>query len=564
MDPYRAYFGPNAFDPKNPYYPYHDAQSPEFKEEEEYWPPGAPMTDTQLQGPQGHGMPHQAPFYRPPDLEDHYWETNEDTTANDAVAVLIHGTILLVFVMLILNFLALFPALLTVMTDSGNSPGEVWLYFIVPFPPFLVSVEYFLDSWFGINLRLGGGSLVAYFGIIVFSIILSYSYIFRKDAEVFFLETYQGITGSDLEEVDQIPLVGPVLDRFLDTIRARRWRNSQPRERIVATGGLSLPEMDIFQGTKKAEPGQQSPNPLQDTSRVEPPPTLSAETGAAPKASLHRFQGPPNPYVMMGGARPSGEETSKGVTGQGGMPQTQAQIPKTSFFDNDDNKFASDENTFTLVAKFFMVYIFTSLLYLAITIVIFGQTLESPEWLAKMKLWEQAFGLARASVFEEVQARVLLLGLPLYLCHRYFKKDMVKSQGGLAGYLFGGDKELDDWAVLFLVTSSLLFGLAHLSGWDIFKIIPTFIGGLMMGYLFLKKGVPAAILFHFLIDYDSMLPRFFDPGFMLTGYITAVFWVLIPAGGILTLYYGNNILIWLRERYREYRSEKTGEPVRNK
>jgi membrane protease YdiL (CAAX protease family) len=54
-----------------------------------------------------------------------------------------------------------------------------------------------------------------------------------------------------------------------------------------------------------------------------------------------------------------------------------------------------------------------------------------------------------------------------------------------------------------MIISGALFGLAHYSGWDdqAWKVLATGIMGVFLGYLFVRFGLYAAILMHFIIDY---------------------------------------------------------------
>lgn len=60
---------------------------------------------------------------------------------------------------------------------------------------------------------------------------------------------------------------------------------------------------------------------------------------------------------------------------------------------------------------------------------------------------------------------------------------------------------MNNTAVFFIIVSAAIFSYAHLDGWDAFKLAPTFVTGLALGYLFVKYGVHASIMLHFLIDY---------------------------------------------------------------
>ncbi len=113
-------------------------------------------------------------------------------------------------------------------------------------------------------------------------------------------------------------------------------------------------------------------------------------------------------------------------------------------------------------------------------------------------LWEKLWSLLRASVWEEVICRILYIGLPLGAVY------ILKGKGApYRRYIFGGNFQFGPWEKFFLVFSSAIFSLAHIFSWDLYKIPPTFLAGLALGYLFLKYGVYASIMLHFFIDYLS-------------------------------------------------------------
>jgi hypothetical protein len=43
--------------------------------------------------------------------------------------------------------------------------------------------------------------------------------------------------------------------------------------------------------------------------------------------------------------------------------------------------------------------------------------------------------------------------------------------------------------------------MAHTTNWGYWKAIPTFVAGLALGYLYLRKGIHTSIILHFSIDY---------------------------------------------------------------
>ena len=138
--------------------------------------------------------------------------------------------------------------------------------------------------------------------------------------------------------------------------------------------------------------------------------------------------------------------------------------------------------------------------------------------------WFWLFELANAGVYEEFAFRLLLIGLPMAIGSVALRILEVNRHGvaggpGAAGryiagawrYLLGGAVRRDSsketlvasWA--FLIASSAIFGLAHAPGWGWWKVIPAMVAGLGFGYLFLRHGIGAAILAHFVNDYAAAL-----------------------------------------------------------
>lgn len=149
-----------------------------------------------------------------------------------------------------------------------------------------------------------------------------------------------------------------------------------------------------------------------------------------------------------------------------------------------------------------------------------------------MTVWQLMF----APVWEEVAARVLLIGAPLLIVAAVRRnRDRVWWK-----YLVGGNFEMKPEVVFFLIVSSVMFGLGHWlagSGWGIWKILPAAIGGLFMGYLFLKKGLFASIIFHFSVDTEALLVLAPNSNLALSGFlgVVTVIWSII--GAVFFIYY---------------------------
>jgi membrane protease YdiL (CAAX protease family) len=149
----------------------------------------------------------------------------------------------------------------------------------------------------------------------------------------------------------------------------------------------------------------------------------------------------------------------------------------------------------------------------------------SPILITAANVWVFLFELANAGVYEEVAFRLLLIGVPMAIGSLILRTMEVNRAGGrwngpgsarrhIAGawrFLLGGavrrasgrETLLAAWALLFV--SSVLFGLAHAPGWGWWKVLPSFVAGLGFGYLFLRHGLGAAILAHFVNDYAFSL-----------------------------------------------------------
>ncbi len=157
-------------------------------------------------------------------------------------------------------------------------------------------------------------------------------------------------------------------------------------------------------------------------------------------------------------------------------------------------------------------------------VVLAGIKPTSPINITSANAWVWLFEFANAGVYEEFAFRLLLIGVPMAL-GSVIVRIMEVNRGGswngpgsagrhIAGawrYLIGGVVRNDSpketlvaaWAFLF--ASSAIFGLAHAPGWGLWKVVPAMVAGLGFGYLFLRHGIGAAILAHFVNDYAITL-----------------------------------------------------------
>ena len=155
-------------------------------------------------------------------------------------------------------------------------------------------------------------------------------------------------------------------------------------------------------------------------------------------------------------------------------------------------------NSFILLFQLFMAILFFNMVVVFLHTLIAGSSPSVPGSLGEsVSLESKLYILANASVYEEIATRVILIGIPLYFVARFSgKKDRPWYR-----YLLGGRMKIGFAAYFFSFFSALLFGLAHFEGWGMWKVLPTFVSGLAFSYIFLKKGVFPAFVFHFLFDY---------------------------------------------------------------
>lgn len=186
-----------------------------------------------------------------------------------------------------------------------------------------------------------------------------------------------------------------------------------------------------------------------------------------------------------------------------------------------------------------------------------GIETSSPIFITSSNVWVFLFELANAGVYEEVAFRLLLIGVPMGIGSFVLRTMEVNRAGGrwngpgsarrhVGGawrFLLGGtvrrtsgrETLLAAWALLFI--SSALFGLAHAPGWGWWKVLPSFVAGLGFGYLFLRHGVGAAILAHFVNDYAFSLYYMNIGGTAVEVLLTLMFLGLTIAGAGFFLWY---------------------------
>ena len=164
--------------------------------------------------------------------------------------------------------------------------------------------------------------------------------------------------------------------------------------------------------------------------------------------------------------------------------------PAKKLVKEKDKKAISNTALFEVCVLFAALYAFEFAFALVLTAL--GVDMQG---LPERETWLWMFDLLEAPVWEEIITRILYLGVPLAIYYA------VKKKKGAWKCIFGGNIKIDRFALIFIIFSAFMFGAGHLSGWGAWKFVPTFLFGLIAGYLFCKYGVYATIAMHFLTDY---------------------------------------------------------------
>jgi hypothetical protein len=172
----------------------------------------------------------------------------------------------------------------------------------------------------------------------------------------------------------------------------------------------------------------------------------------------------------------------------------------------------------------------------------------------EMPLWERLHAFAEASVWEEVLSRILMLGIPLMIYHLWTQEGKPSWR-----YVVGGGFSIDTTVFVLITFQALVFAMAHVAGWDLWKVLPTMISGMAFGYLFLKRGLWASIILHFTFDYLGMTaPVLAEWGLDVEGAIGLAYIFIGLVGIVLMIHF---VVIFIGEggtRLREALTERPG------
>lgn len=185
---------------------------------------------------------------------------------------------------------------------------------------------------------------------------------------------------------------------------------------------------------------------------------------------------------------------------------------------------SSSKNAVIIIPQLYFMDLFINFSFILILLVLNIET-PLPTFLEEAELWEKLYAFANAAVYEELITRLLLIGIPLLIMDTFRRKRRIKG----IHYILGGKFSLNFSSITLILISSLVFAFAHYFSWGLYKVLPTFIGGIIFGYLFIKKGLYACIVLHFFVDYLGLAMEITDNGAGL-GFVIIVFtlfWILM-------------------------------------
>ncbi len=160
------------------------------------------------------------------------------------------------------------------------------------------------------------------------------------------------------------------------------------------------------------------------------------------------------------------------------------------------NPSAYRKNAFQELSELYALNIFFSMLIVYILLLV-GYTPQTPG-IGQMPVWQQMLGLLHASVYEELIVRTVFLGIPVFLVY------LLRGEKISPLRIFGGYGKITAVEVVFIIVSASIFAVAHIPAWNVWKVMPTFVGGLILGYLYIRYGIYASIMMHFMTDFISI------------------------------------------------------------
>ena len=169
-----------------------------------------------------------------------------------------------------------------------------------------------------------------------------------------------------------------------------------------------------------------------------------------------------------------------------------------SLFRLDDPDYM-DESSKTPIFWLGLLFGTTTVVELILTLLLqsSGGGVEIPEWISKMTFEQALISYTRAAVWEEIAFRMVLFGVPMMIVALAFRqKDFYR-------YLLGGFGS-SKIAIILLILTTAIFAYAHVGSWGLWKMVPTMVGGMAMGYMYMRFGIHASIAVHLITDYMGL------------------------------------------------------------
>ncbi len=163
-----------------------------------------------------------------------------------------------------------------------------------------------------------------------------------------------------------------------------------------------------------------------------------------------------------------------------------------------------------------------------------------------MPIGQMIFGIVNATINEELISRVMLIGIPLMIMHTWnIGPRIAESKGGndiktKIKLLMGGDIPINYATIILIILSSVIFAAAHVIGsWDMYKFLPTLVSGMMLGYLYVKRGLHTSILFHFSTNFIFFSAQLWqgDMTILIITGVTLLLWMIVGGYHMLMILY---------------------------
>ncbi len=158
---------------------------------------------------------------------------------------------------------------------------------------------------------------------------------------------------------------------------------------------------------------------------------------------------------------------------------------------------SKSKSTLLKIGQLFAFGIFFNIAYSLMILIFLGQEV-LPAGTEIEPAWYFLSMVSSAAVWEEIISRTLLIGVPLFIIALLRRKEVDQP----LRYFIGGGFEIGTLETTFLVFSAIWFATAHTFSSGPWVFPPLFVGGMILGFLFLRKGIIASILFHFIWNYN--------------------------------------------------------------